>query len=161
MSLVVYHFLMIQVFFEVWFAKIWYHFICITCGSNNSWSGSWVDNFNPKKFFNGRLWNSYVLYSSIESIKSPQTVRWILPLSSCKTPSRNLPITLDESISFILGSHLTVARMSKMPVFCALINDTFWKCLLSKLKLTEFVLSIVLPREKTFHFEFLKDFCLF
>ena len=25
-----------------------------------------VDNFNPKKFFNARLWNSYVLHSSIE-----------------------------------------------------------------------------------------------
>ena len=97
--------------------------------------------------FNAILWNSYVLHSCVESIKSPHTVRIMLPLSSYKTASRNLRFTLGESICFILWSHFTVARMSKMPVLCVLINDTFWKCLLLKLKLIEFVLSIVLPRE--------------
>ena len=72
-----------------------------------------VDNFNPKKFINARLWTSYILHSSIESIKSPQTVRRMLALSSYKTASGSLLFTLGESICFILWSHLTVARMSK------------------------------------------------
>ena len=43
-----------------------------------------VDNFNPEKFFNARLWDSCVLHSSIESIKPPRTVRRMLPLQSYK-----------------------------------------------------------------------------
>ena len=43
-----------------------------------------VDDFNPKRFFKARLWTSYVLHFSINSIKSPHTVRRMLPLSSYK-----------------------------------------------------------------------------
>ena len=50
-----------------------------------------VDNFNPKTFFNARLWNSCVLHSSIESSKSPHTVRRMLLLLLYMTASRNLP----------------------------------------------------------------------
>ena len=50
-----------------------------------------VDNFNPKKFFNARLWNSCVLHSSIEPSKSPHTVRRMLLLLLYMTASRNLP----------------------------------------------------------------------
>ena len=51
----------------------------------------------------------------IESIKSPHTVRRMLPLSSYKTVSRSQSVDL----------FYKVAKMSKMPVFCVLINDTF------------------------------------
>ena len=68
-----------------------------------------VDNFNPKKFFSVRLWNSYVLHSSFKSVKSLHTVRQILPLSSYKTASLNMSFNLGESIWLISWSHLTVS----------------------------------------------------
>ena len=147
---------MIQVF-RLNSVSLYLHHLC----SGDSWGV--VDNFNPKRFFNARLWISYVFHSSIKSIKFPHTVRQRLPLWSYKTASRNFPFTLGESISLILWSQLTVDRMSKMPGFFCLnkwyILNYF---LILKIKLTEFVLSIALPRDvlKIFHFEFLKGFNL-
>ena len=59
-------------------------------------------NFNPKCYL---MPNLYFFHSSIKSIKSPHTVRKILPLSSYNTAWRNMPFILGESICLILCSH--------------------------------------------------------